>query len=117
MADERIVTSGPIEINPDTYSVAVDGKGVSVTLTEFRLLLAIVSAKGRALSRNQLIDRAIGEDAVVTDRTIDVHLTAIRRKLGKARKFIQTVRGVGLPSSGRERRVDAAPGAFGRLSG
>ena len=95
MADERIVTSGPIEINQDTYSVAVAGKGISVTSTEFRLLLAIVSAEGRALSRDQLIDRAIGQDAVVTDRTIDVHLTALRRKLGKARKFIQTVRGVG----------------------
>ena len=47
------------------------------------------------LSRNQFIDQALGLDAVVTDRTIDVHLTALRRKLGTARNYIKTVRGVG----------------------
>jgi two-component system phosphate regulon response regulator PhoB len=47
------------------------------------------------LNRNQLIDQAMGLNAVVTDRTIDVHLTALRKKLGEARSCIQTVRGVG----------------------
>jgi DNA-binding response OmpR family regulator len=47
------------------------------------------------LTRNQLIDQAIGMDAVVTDRTIDVHLTSLRRKLGDGRKYLKTVRGVG----------------------
>jgi two-component system phosphate regulon response regulator PhoB len=90
-----ILTAGPIRINQDTHSVEVGGKPLSLTLTEFRLLSAIVGARGRVLNRDQLIDRAIGPDAVVVDRTIDVHLTALRRKLGKARKVIQTVRGVG----------------------
>ena len=93
--DKGVLTAGPIRINQDTHHVEVYDKKVTLTLTEFRLLLAIVSTKGRVLSRNQLIDRAIGMDAVVTDRTIDVHLTALRRKLGKARKYIQTVRGLG----------------------
>ena len=89
------LTIGPIEINQETYSVSNNGKNIQLTLTEFRLLVAIVAGRGRVLSRDQLIDRAIGQDAVVTDRTIDVHLAALRRKLGKARNCIETVRGVG----------------------
>ena len=90
-----MLTIGPIEINQETYSVSNSGRNIQLTLTEFRLLTAIVSGRGRVLSRDQLINRAIGPDAVVTDRTIDVHLAALRRKLGKARKYIETVRGVG----------------------
>ena len=87
------ISAGPIEINQDTYTVT--GKSIQLTLTEFRLLAAIAGARGRVMTRDQLISHAIGVDAVVTDRTIDVHLAALRRKLGKARKLIQTVRGVG----------------------
>ncbi len=93
--DQSILSAGSVRINQDTHQVTVDGSPVSLTLTEFRILVAIVSARGRVLSRNQLIDHAMGYDAVVTDRTIDVHLAALRRKLGPARKHIQTVRGVG----------------------
>ncbi len=94
-SEKGVLQAGPIKINQDTHQVEVEGKSVSLTLTEFRILVAIVSARGRVLSRNQLIDHAMGYDAVVTDRTIDVHLAALRRKLGPARKMIQTVRGVG----------------------
>ena len=86
---------GPIRIDVERHLVEVDGKDVTLTLTEFRLLVAIVSAKGRVLDRNQLIDQGMGMDTIVTDRTIDVHLTALRKKLGNARKYIQTVRGIG----------------------
>jgi DNA-binding response OmpR family regulator len=89
------LVAGDIRINLDTHQVEVFGKRVSLTLTEFRLLVGLVSAKGRVLSRNQLMDHALGVDAIVTDRTIDVHFAALRRKLGKARKCIQTVRGLG----------------------
>jgi len=91
----KVLEVGPIWIDVERHLVKVDGRGVALTLTEFRLLVAIVSAKGRVLDRNQLIDQALGMDAVVIDRTIDVHLTALRKKLGKARKYIQTVRGLG----------------------
>ncbi len=93
--EKGLLEAGPIRVNQDTHHVFVDDRPVRLTLTEFRLLVAIIGARGRVLSRDQLIDRVIGYDAVVTDRTIDVHLTALRRKLGPARKFIQTVRGVG----------------------
>ena len=97
-----VLTAGPIRINQDTCRVEVDGEAVSLTRTEFRLLSAIVAARGRVLTRNQLIDRAISPDAVVTDRTIDVHLAALRRKLGPARTHIQTVRGVGYRLAGED---------------
>ncbi|MFW6154816.1 MAG: response regulator [Planctomycetota bacterium] len=90
-----VLTAGPILLDRQKYRVDVDGKPVALTRTEFRLLGAIVAAKGRVLSRSQLIDQALGMDAMVTDRTIDVHITALRRKLGNARGYVQTVRGVG----------------------
>lgn len=93
--EKGLLTAGSIRINQDIHRVEVDGQEITLTLTEFRLLRALVAARGRVLDRNQLIDKAIGLDAVVTDRTIDVHLAGLRRKLGNARKYIQTVRGVG----------------------
>jgi len=86
---------GPISIDSARHVVEVGGEPVPLTLTEFRLLVALVAARGRVLTRSQLIDQAMGINAIVTDRTIDVHLTALRRKLGGARSCIETVRGVG----------------------
>lgn len=93
---------GPIEIDPARHEAFADGKPISLTLTEFRLLAALTTARGRVLTRNQLMDHGMGVDAVVTDRTIDVHLTALRRKLGKARRCLRTVRGVGYRLVGEE---------------
>jgi len=86
---------GPIAVDVARHAAEVDGRPVALTLTEFRLLAALAAARGRVLTRNQLIDQAMGVNTVVTDRTIDVHLTALRRKLGEARSHLQTVRGVG----------------------
>jgi two-component system phosphate regulon response regulator PhoB len=93
--NKRSIKIGPIQIDQDRHQAEVEGEPVNLTLTEFRLLSALAAARGRVLTRNQLIDQAIGMDAVVTDRTIDVHLTSLRRKLGNARKILKTVRGVG----------------------
>ena len=90
-----VLKVGPFLIDQQRYTVEVKGEPVALTLTEFKLLAALAAAKGRVLTRNQLMDQAIGLDAVVTDRTIDVHMTALRRKLGQARGCVQTVRGVG----------------------
>ena len=89
------VQCGKILIDQDRYIVEVGGKDIAVTPTEFRILLSLISARGRLLTRSQLIDQSIGQDAVVTDRTIDVHMTSLRRKLGKARDYLITVRGIG----------------------
>jgi DNA-binding response OmpR family regulator len=89
------VTIGPVTIDSDRHLVRVGGKTITLTLTEFRLLAALAAARGRVLSRNQLMDQAMGVNTIVTDRTIDVHLTALRRKLGRARFLVHTVRGIG----------------------
>jgi len=89
------LTVGPVRIDQEQHRVEVEGQPAALTATEFRLLVAIAAANGRVLSRNQLIDQALGIDAVVTDRTIDVHMASLRKKLGPARKLLGTVRGVG----------------------
>lgn len=93
--DQGLLKIGPISIDMDRHIVKVEGEIAALTLTEFRLLVALASARGRVLTRNQLIDHAIGVNTVVTDRTIDVHLTSLRKKLGEARDYLHTVRGIG----------------------
>jgi two-component system phosphate regulon response regulator PhoB len=66
-----------------------------VTPTEFRLLEVLLRQPGRAFTRFELMDAAIGEDAIVLERTIDVHIKSLRKKLGDAGELIETVRGVG----------------------
>ena len=94
-AESHLLKAGPLSIDTSKHAVAVDGQVVRLTLTEFKLLTALVSARGRVLTRDQLMDKAMGSDVFVTDRAIDVHVTAIRKKLGEAHWLIQTVRGVG----------------------
>jgi len=86
---------GAIEIDVERFQAFVDGTPIALTRTEFRILYALASSKGRVLTRNQLIEKAIGTDALITDRTVDVHLTSLRTKLGIARDMIETVRGIG----------------------
>ena len=93
--DQRGLSLGPIRINTDTHEVTLDGSILKLTLTEFRVLTSLVEAEGRVLSRSTLIAEAIGPGITVTERTIDVHVTAIRKKLGGHSGIIQTVRGVG----------------------
>jgi two-component system alkaline phosphatase synthesis response regulator PhoP len=87
--------AGPLSIDASKHEVSIDGQPVKLTLTEFKLLSALVSARGRVLTRHQLMDKAIGTGVFVTDRAIDVHITAIRKKLNEANWLIRTVRGVG----------------------
>ena len=89
------LTIGELRIDRARHRVEVAGRTLALTLTEFRMLEALASAKGRVLSRNQLMDYAMGNDTIVTDRTVDVHITSLRKKLAKHRDLIETVRGVG----------------------
>ena len=90
-----VLRVGPLTIDTSKHEVTVDGEPVKLTLTEFKLLAALVSARGRVLTRDQLMDKGMGTDVFVTDRAIDVHVTAIRKKLGSANWLVHTVRGVG----------------------
>ena len=93
-AGERIRRGGLV-IDAARHEVLVDGAAVSFTATELRLLHFLASHPGRVFTRDHLLSRVIGEDAVVIDRNIDVHVRAVRKKLGPYRDWIETVRGVG----------------------
>ncbi|MFK7883872.1 MAG: response regulator [Phycisphaerales bacterium] len=86
---------GPISIDLDEHIAVVNGEAMNLTITEFRILAALLSSHGKVLSRPALISRAIGPGVTVTERTIDVHVTSIRKKLGDSAGMIRTVRGVG----------------------
>src|SRR5262245_14557966 len=83
-----------VRIDRVRHRTFVHGRELELTPTEFRLLECLLRQPGRAFSRHQLMDAAIGEGAVVLERTIDVHVKTLRRKLGDA-DLIETVRGVG----------------------
>jgi two-component system phosphate regulon response regulator PhoB len=93
--ENGILKAGPLSIDSSRHEVTVNKDLVKLTLTEFKLLSALVTARGRVLTRDQLMDKAMGTDVFVTDRAIDVHITAIRKKLGDASWLVHTVRGVG----------------------
>jgi two-component system phosphate regulon response regulator PhoB len=83
-----------VRIDRVRHRAFVDGRELDLTPTEFRLLECMLRQPGRAFTRHQLMDAAIGEGAIVLERTIDVHIKTLRRKLGTA-DLIETVRGVG----------------------
>jgi len=93
--EDLVLSAGGIRLDVGRHEVTVAGQGVSLTATEFRILRALMAANGRVLSRGQLIESALGAGVAVTDRTIDVHITALRRKLCETAAWIQTVRGIG----------------------
>jgi two-component system phosphate regulon response regulator PhoB/two-component system alkaline phosphatase synthesis response regulator PhoP len=84
-----------ITIDPDKYEVIVDGKKVELTSAEFRILQLLASAKGRVFSRDKILDHLWGNEKIVVDRTIDVHIRHLRSKIGSASKLIRNVHGVG----------------------
>jgi len=77
------------------HQVSIHGKLIELTPTEFRLLECFLRQPGRAFTRPQLMDAAMGDEAVVLERTIDVHVKSLRRKLGREGDLIETVRGLG----------------------
>ncbi|MBL4849937.1 MAG: response regulator transcription factor [Planctomycetes bacterium] len=91
---DRLLADGVV-IDSSSHRVTVEGQDVEVTATEFRLLHYLATNRGRVFTRNHLLTRVMGESATLVDRNIDVHVGAIRRKLGKSRSLLETVRGVG----------------------
>ncbi len=91
----EVLPIGPIVLDRGRHEVTVDGDPVALTATEFRVLSTLMTARGRVLSREQVIDAVLGYGVAVTLRTIDVHVAALRKKLGESSGWIQTVRGVG----------------------
>jgi DNA-binding response OmpR family regulator len=94
-AEEDLLESGGIAVDRLRREVTVDGALVPVTPTEFRLLEALMRAAGRTFTRQELVTRAFGDEYDGLDRTVDVHVMNLRKKLGEAGKAIVTVFGVG----------------------
>jgi two-component system alkaline phosphatase synthesis response regulator PhoP len=92
-ADSSIIELKGFTIDKNRYVVTRDGIEISLVRMEFELLLFLVSSKGKAVSREEIFDNVWGDDVVVGDRTIDVHIRRIREKLGIDN--IKTIKGVG----------------------
>ena len=82
-------------VDTSAHKVFIDGQETVLTLSEFRLLETLLRNQGKALSRKQMISFIQGEDVNVTGRTVDTHISILRKKLGRYGKFIETVRGIG----------------------
>jgi two-component system, OmpR family, response regulator len=97
--------AGGIQLEPDTRRVWVDGREVTLTGLEFDLLAALVRRAGRVVPRESLLAQAGRDDVFVGERTIDVHISHLRQKLGddpRQPRLIKTVRGVGYLLAGDE---------------
>ena len=93
--DNDVVQIHDLVINPGRREVLYKGKAVDLTYTEFGILHLLARRPGWVFTRYQIIDGVRGEDYIVTDRSVDVQVAGLRKKLGRAGKYIETVRGVG----------------------
>ena len=91
----NVIRRGQLTIDLTRLVISCAGEVVALTATEFRLLQFLASHPGRVFSRSELIDGSLGRDVSVEDRTIDVHITGLRKKLGNCGDWIETVRGFG----------------------
>jgi len=92
---DSISIGGVLRIDRQRFEVTVSGEEVDLTSTEFRLLLALARGSGRVFPRSRLLEILWEGEKYVTERTIDVHIAHLRRKLGEAGEMIENVRGVG----------------------
>ena len=92
--NESIAIHGVV-IDESRFKVTVNGEEVSLTSTEFKVLQLMACQAGRVFTRYQIVDAVHGDDYPVTDRSVDVQIVGLRKKLGEAGQFIETVRGIG----------------------
>jgi DNA-binding response OmpR family regulator len=90
-----VIRRGDLSIDLNSHEVSCNGETVDLTATEYRLLQFMASHPGHVFSRNAIIESVLGRDVTVLDRTIDVHIMSLRRKLGACNKWIETIRGFG----------------------
>ncbi len=92
---DGLIHVGTMEINSTSYEVKCDGQPITLTLSEFKLLLALSKERGKVMTRERLISEVQGDGVAVIDRTVDTHVFGLRKKLGKCSDLIETIRGVG----------------------
>lgn len=86
---------GPIEISREKYSVLVDKKPIELARKEFEILFLLAANNGSVFNRERILNEVWGSDVFVVERTVDVHLLNIRKKLGDYSTLIETIKGVG----------------------
>ena len=91
----EIIEVDGIKIDRQNHMVTIDGEELILTQTEFKLLWTLSKQPGRTFSRNELLDVSRGEDANSMERTIDVHVRALRKKLLDRAELVETIRGIG----------------------
>lgn len=92
---EQLIKTGPLTIDRARYEAKLGKQVLDLTATEFKLLVLLSSRPGRVFTRQQIIEAIHGGLAAVTDRSVDVQMVALRRKLGEHGDYLETVRGVG----------------------
>ena len=92
---EMIDIDGLVRIDPQKYEVMVENTRIDLTATEFRILQLLASKRGWVFSRERILTHLWGNDKMVLDRTIDVHIKNLREKMGKAAALIKNMRGIG----------------------
>lgn len=93
--DKSVLRIRNLVIHPGRHEVLVNGDSVPLTYTEFGVLSFLAKRPGWVFTRSQIVDAVRGEDYPVTDRAVDVQIVGLRKKLGSAGQYIETVRGVG----------------------
>ncbi len=93
--DREVILLDGIEIDRTNHMVKIEGQELVLTPTEFRMLWTLSRQPGRTFSRNELLDCCRGEDANSMERTIDVHIRSLRKKLLDRSELIETIRGIG----------------------
>jgi len=89
------IAGGSLVIDTDRHVVSIEGERIELTLTEFGILHYLAARPGFVRTRDQIIAAVHGDSAVLSSRTVDVHITSLRRKLGELGRTVETVRGVG----------------------
>lgn len=93
--EKPVIERGELKIHVGRHEVTLKGEKIDLTHLEFRILLTLSKKPGWVMTRYQIVDATRGEGVAVTDRSIDVHVVSLRKKLGMEIDYIETVRGVG----------------------
>jgi len=94
-SDAAVYRVGNLTMDTARHEVRIDGQRVNLTHTEIGIIQALARRPGHVLTRSQIVQAVQGDHVAVTDRSVDVHIVSLRRKLGDAGAYLQTVRGVG----------------------